>query len=244
MSTTYGTKYATAAAAAAYDEVICQHEEDPVWAAEQGLLTMLIRRHLPHPQSARTIDFACGSGRILKVLQPIVGDLTGVDISAAMLERAAARMPGVKLVQADILCTPESLPSDVDLVTAFRFLLLAEPPLRENCLRVLANRLRAERGIIVVNSHGNPWSFRLGARVRDAILARNTSLPHFSMRDMKLLAAKCGLRLVEATGCGFIPRSVQRRLPATWCARLERAMSGMPLLWRFGTNLMFVLRPL
>ena len=243
MINTYGTKYSTEASATAYDEVICQHENDPVWPAEQELLRGLIRRYVPKPAEARTLDFACGSGRILKVLQPVVGELVGLDISAAMLERARVRVPGVSLVQADIVANPEAVPGEFDIVTAFRFLLLAEPTLREACLRVLASHVRADRGVLILNSHGNPMSFRFVSSLCNTILRRGTKLPRFSRQDMKNLASQCGLDLVSTTGCGFIPRTVQRVLPASLCQYIERAFAGFPLLLRFGTNLLFVLRP-
>jgi predicted TPR repeat methyltransferase len=242
MNSTYGTMYSTAASAAAYDEVVCQHDDDAVWAAEQELLRKLIRRFVRDPAAARTVDFACGSGRILKVLQPVVGGLVGVDISEAMLERAADRIPDIELIQADIVADPEAVPANVDLITAFRFLLLAEPSLRESCLRVLAGRLRADSGVLILNSHGNPRSFRFGALIRDAVLKRDRRLPRFSMRDMKALARRSGLELVSATGCGFIPHTLRHCLPSTWCLAIERGLAGVPILWRFGTNLLFVLR--
>lgn len=243
MSETYSLKYSTPTAAAAYDERVCQHEEDPVWAAEQRLLVRLVRRHVADPSAARVVDFACGSGRILKALEPLVGELTGIDISEAMLERAASRVPGVKLVKADIVAQPGAVPDGLDLVTGYRFLLLAEPPLREACLRVLAGKVKRDTGILIFNSHGNPCSFRFLARLRNSVLGRRTVLPSFSLKDMRELASRCGLRLIDVSGAGFVPLSIQRLVPRACAVWAERVLADRPVMWRFATNLTFVLRP-
>ncbi len=243
VSETYSLKYSTNAAAAAYDERICQHEDDPVWAVEQRLLCQMIRRHVPDPAAARAVDFACGSGRILKVLQPVVGELAGIDISGAMLERAAARVPGVKLIQADIVAEPQSVPDGLDLVTGFRFLLLAEPPLREACLRVLAGKVKRDTGLLIFNSHGNPWSFRLIAQLRNKILGRKPALPKFSLGDMRALASRCGLEVIGASGVGFVPRTLQAALSPVALVWIEARLAGLPILWRFATNQLYAMRP-
>lgn len=49
------------------------------------------------------LDVACGTGATVDVVQRTFPDaaLTGVDVSAAMLERARARVPNATFVQAD-----------------------------------------------------------------------------------------------------------------------------------------------
>lgn len=241
MAETYSTKYQDPQTAATYDEVICRSGEDPVWAAERSLLRRMIQKHVPQPTLAKTIDFACGTGRILEALRPLVGPLTGVDISPAMLQRAATRVPGVQLVCADITSGAHELPAVVDLVTSFRFLLLAEPPLREACLRALVEKT-GDDGVLILNSHGNPWSFRCLATLRDRLLRRPRRLESFSLSDMRLLADQCGLTIIDTTGCGFVPQTIHRLLPSSIIRAFERSLAGIPIFWRFGTNLMFVLR--
>ncbi len=55
-----------------------------------------------HRRSARTVlELACGTGSILKELRPDY-EVTGLDLSAPMLEVAAEKVPGVRLVEADM----------------------------------------------------------------------------------------------------------------------------------------------
>jgi SAM-dependent methyltransferase len=242
MSHTYSSNYQDPRTAAEYDQVICRSDHDPVWTAEQVLLVGLIRKHVPGARSARAVDFACGTGRILEVLKPEVGELTGLDISAAMLERAGQRVPGVKLVCLDVTSEGEKIPADIDLLTSFRFLLLAEPSLRERCFKALVARVKPG-GVVMVNTHGNPCSFRFLATVKDRLLGKKKRLKAFSRGDMESLAKACGLRIVDARGCGFVPMSLQKVLPFGVSAAIEKALSKVPGLWRFGTNILFVLRP-
>jgi SAM-dependent methyltransferase len=240
-TTSYTSMYQDPRTAAAYDETICRSNDDAVWAAERGILTGLIRKHLVNPRSCKAVDFACGTGRISEAVKPLVASLTGLDISEAMLERARQRVPGVDFRRVDVLETPEEIPDGCDLITSFRFLLLAEPPLREACIRALARRLKPGTGAMILNTHGNPRSFRAIAALKDRIRQSGRKLPSFSLRDMRALAERCGLRLVDASGCGFVPNSIGKLLPRRLFALIERSLAGLPGFWRFGSNLVFVL---
>lgn len=59
----------------------------------------LIEKH--HPAARTVLELACGTGSILKQLEPDF-EVTGLDRSQAMLAVAAAKVPGVRLVQADM----------------------------------------------------------------------------------------------------------------------------------------------
>jgi len=64
-----------------------------------AFLRKLIEGHRP---SARTVlELACGTGSILKQLRPDY-EVTGLDLSVPMLEVAAEKVPGVRLVEADM----------------------------------------------------------------------------------------------------------------------------------------------
>ena len=90
------------------------------------------------------LDFACGTGRVLRYLMGRVGSATGVDVSASMLAIAARSTGGVRLVQGDV--TRESVfPSaSFDLVTAFRFFSRAEAELRSAALVAIHDLLRPD----------------------------------------------------------------------------------------------------
>jgi SAM-dependent methyltransferase len=68
--------------------------------AEQGAFVRgLIERH--HPSARTILELACGTGSILKQLQPDY-ELSGLDRSAAMLEVAQEKVPGVRLIEGDM----------------------------------------------------------------------------------------------------------------------------------------------
>jgi SAM-dependent methyltransferase len=238
----YTEMYQDPRTATEYDESICRIDDDAVWAAEQKLLTGLIRRHVRDSAKSRAVDFACGTGRISHVVRPLVGELTGIDISAAMLERARSRVPGVEFRRVDVLANPEQIPEGCDLITAFRFVLLAEPSLREACITALAAKLVPATGVMIINTHGNPRSFRMLASLKRRLVNRPDNLPSFSETDMRALAARCGLRVVDASGCGFVPQTLGRVLPRGVRCFVEGILAGRPVIWRFGTNLLFVLQ--
>jgi ubiquinone/menaquinone biosynthesis C-methylase UbiE len=78
----------------------------PFYDAVQGdgsehaaYLRELIEQHQP---AARTVlELACGTGSILEQLQPSF-EVTGLDLSESMLAVAAEKVPGVRLVEADM----------------------------------------------------------------------------------------------------------------------------------------------
>lgn len=64
-----------------------------------AFLRTLIEGH--HPSARTVLELACGTGSILKQFRPNY-EVTGLDLSAPMLEVAAEKVPGVRLVEADM----------------------------------------------------------------------------------------------------------------------------------------------
>ena len=71
----------------------------PGWSGEVEQLLAVIRGLAP----ARTLDVACGTGLLTGRLP---GEVVGLDQSESMLAVAAARMPGVRVVQGDAVPLP------------------------------------------------------------------------------------------------------------------------------------------
>jgi SAM-dependent methyltransferase len=71
----------------------------------------LVERH--HPDARTVLELACGTGAILEHLQHGY-EMTGVDLSEAMLAVAARKVPGVRLFRADM--TRVSLGETYDVV--------------------------------------------------------------------------------------------------------------------------------
>jgi SAM-dependent methyltransferase len=93
-----------APAVARYDEFAEWYEQwigdaPPLIAAQDGLL--------PVVTGERVLDIACGQGRMSRYLAQQGAQVTGVDISAAMLGRARAAGPvGIDYIRADITRRP------------------------------------------------------------------------------------------------------------------------------------------
>src|SRR5919197_4520428 len=62
-------------------------------------LRSLIKKHAPGARSV--LEVACGTGSILKQLWTYY-EVTGVDLSEEMLDRAAEKVPGVPLFRGDM----------------------------------------------------------------------------------------------------------------------------------------------
>jgi SAM-dependent methyltransferase len=80
-------------------------------AEHAAYVQSLIDKH--HSEATTVLELACGTGSILAQLQSHY-DLTGVDLSEGMLEVAARKVPGARLIHADM--TQISLGETFDVV--------------------------------------------------------------------------------------------------------------------------------
>ena len=241
-SETYSKHYQDQQAVDRYEKTIYKPggHDDVIWQVEQMLMHRLLRRHRPDHKQAKAMDFACGTGRVSVFMHPLVKSLVCCDISPQMLEKARAKLPEGDFRCVNILDAPEAVPGDMDLITCFRFLLLAEPKLREAVVTKLATKL-ADDGVLIFSLHGNPCSYRAIAHLRNRLITRSRNpLKHFGMGDMRRLADLAGLRIVGATGAGYLPHGIAKLLPTGLFRGFERLFAGWPVLWRFGSNLLVV----
>jgi SAM-dependent methyltransferase len=118
--------------------------------------------HATAPPGASVLELGCGTGRILRPLAALGHPVTGVDDSAAMLERS----PDLPTI-----CSPiESLRLDrtFDVVLLASTLINAEPGTRRGFLATAARHLR-DRGTAVFQQSSPGWFESVGQteRVRD-----------------------------------------------------------------------------
>ena len=133
-----------------------------VWEWQRPVLEKIVSdfRQTNKSEPVRLLDFACGTGRVLASLEPLVDAADGVDISENMVELARKKCRAARLLVGDILTQPELLSPPYDVITSFRFLLNVEPELRLRVLKKLRDVLRTPDGLLVVNVHGNSHSLR------------------------------------------------------------------------------------
>ena len=93
-----------AQALARYDEFAEWYEQ---WIGDAPPLIAAHSDLLPAVTRERVLDIGCGQGRMSRYLSRLGADVTGVDISAAMLDKARAAGPeGIAYVRADVTRHP------------------------------------------------------------------------------------------------------------------------------------------
>ncbi len=97
------------------------------------------------------LDFACGTGRITRILAQYFNDVSGIDLSGEMLKEAKQSLPAVKFMQVDISRDEIACPT-YSLICAFRFFLNAQPELRAASLDWIHKHL-CQNGLFLVNNH-------------------------------------------------------------------------------------------
>ena len=104
--------------------------------------------------------------------------------------------------QDKILATPSVAGGDYDLITAFRFFLNAEPPLRRAVLAWMRASLRP-RGLVVVNFHLNPFSLR-GIYLRLRMNPAETPAMMNAAGALRLFTDS-GFRVRQILGYSYLP---------------------------------------
>lgn len=142
-----------------YDANLAHSPFDTYMAAwEQRHVPAIVRACFPGGP-ARYLDFACGTGRITRLIAPLARASVAVDISPTMLAEARAKCPQTEFVLADLTRDAVDL-GMFDLVSSFRFFGNAQDELREAALAAIARRLRPG-GHLLINSHRNPRALHM-----------------------------------------------------------------------------------
>ena len=197
----YRVSHQSADAGSDYDKTFETGYCAALW---QKIEKPLLERSLyPFAGRERTcMDFACGTGRITRVVAMLFGTVVGVDVSEAMLMHASVP-ENVGLYCIDI--TRISLAETFDVVTAFRFFLNAEDSLRREALRAIYRHLR-EGGVLVCNIHLNATS-PMGLVSR----ALNWAYPKIPRNSLSLgqfskVLTEEGFEIMDTTSYGYFPR--------------------------------------
>lgn len=215
------------------------------WQLEQRLLCLVFARHM-RAYPIRAVDFACGTGRVLQYLEqlePRISETIGIDISAEMLALAAPRCPRSRLVEHDVTVAPvDDLPVPVDLVTAFRFFLNAEPKLRRQALAWIRSVLKPD-GVLVANFHLNPASLR--GRYLRLRWAGRQRVPMLAPEAADKIFADAGFDVLAHYGYEYLPyrRDGARLRTAPLRRRIETVLLDRPHIAGLGGAFLVVARP-
>lgn len=182
------------------------------------LLADLIAARLRDGAPPRVLDVGCGVGALHPLLQPICGELHGVDVSAACIDRAATDNPGVDYAAYD----GETLPfkdGGFDLVFA-ACVMHHVPPERWAAVAAEMRRVTRSGGLVCIIEHNplNPATRMSVMRCpfdEDAVLLRRPKTT--------ALLEEAGLQQVDWRYFVFVPSM------RPWARALERRLAGCPL---------------
>jgi SAM-dependent methyltransferase len=211
-----------------------------IWTLEQEMILRVIDQYFG-ARPIRHLDFACGTGRIARLIRPKSLSTKGVDVSTSMLAVAKKENPEVEFITGDIVADTNLLAGEqFDLITAFRFFPNAEHELRVAVLNRLKTVL-AKDGILLFNNHRNSDCTR--SRLVRTLTFGTKGNAGWGERDVSEFVESAGYELVQAIHIGHIPEWeklcwVQPRQVALW---LERRMVGHQGILR-GENVLYVCR--
>jgi SAM-dependent methyltransferase len=209
---------------------------------QRAYLRGLVKTAFPERRPIQ-YDFACGTGRAIRLLHGLVRGAHGYDTSAAMLTKA--RDAGVF---ANLHEIPETgdLPATANpgapaLVTVFRLLLNVTDDVRDRAIAFAATVLpHWDSGLLVVENHGNRSSVR---HLRHRRKAGDPWFNELSHQQVAALLARHGFTVVETRGFAICPPGAYA---VAWLRPLARQLDGLawrvPALAAFATNVLYVAR--
>ena len=210
-----------------------------LWGVEKKIIKQTLDQKLTISES-RHLDFATGTGRVLSFFETLTLESCGVDVSRSMLRVAEQNTKSCELIHADITQPGGEVyaTGPYELITVFRFILNAEPKLREDALIALARRL-TEDGVIILNNHGSPHSIKLFGRlyhiVRHSLGFSGRVPTYLTDGEIERIADSAGLRIIEKIGYGLLGGRVGRIFGRRIANAFERRLAGKRLIQSFGT---------
>jgi SAM-dependent methyltransferase len=243
MHAQYSQVFRDRAAVDRYERVV--YAPDSYATAISARQRAYLRRAVPRAFPRRPVqhDFACGTGRAVRMLRGLVREAHGYDPSPEMLDRARSAVGGAQWHE--IPATgPVPEPATVDgpaVVTVLRLLLNVSDEVRHRAIGFAAQVLPApDAGLLVVENHGNAASLRhLRARRR----AGDPWFAEMSDRQVAELLAAHGFTVVERYGCTLFPAGAYRR---RWLRPLARLLDDLlcPTGWftRYATDVLYLAR--
>jgi SAM-dependent methyltransferase len=246
----YSSRFQDPAAVEAYEsrEYGTDSYSSFVWQWQRPVLEeIIIAFQRGRSAPARLLDFACGTGRVLACVEPLVGRAEGIDISENMVALARGKCRKAQLKVGDVLSQPTLLAGKYDLITAFRFLLNVEPEVRRGVLGKLRGAIREPDGLLILNMHGNSRSLRHPAlawrRQRERARATGAMLNEMSPGACKALLRESGFRIVRQFGFGLLPPTLYRTALRGLAAAADKCLAGENPWRNCSIDLMFLCEP-
>lgn len=213
-----------------YDGIYINTVEKDIFDYEKKVLIQLLKAN----KFKKALDFACGTGRILEIVQSYSSEIHGLDISKDMLVEAEKKIrnKNVKLICADVFEDEAVVNRDYNLITCFRFFLNADYELRKKSLR-LFRKILTDDGFLVINNHGNKWSLR---KFYVSLKSQSRELSEKSLRE---LLEDNGFIIKKRYPVNFLPK-IFLKLPFSVGIVFDRLLLNMPLLKNYCINYMYI----
>jgi SAM-dependent methyltransferase len=193
-------------------------------ARETVLLPPLVRELFPRTPP-KYLDFACGTGRITALVEPLARESWGVDVSESMIAEASRKLPNTRFVLRDLTTEPLE-DTDFDLATAFRFFGNAQDDLRRAAFRAVSRHL-VRGGHFIFNNHRNYGS---GRALLQRASGRFDDHADLDLEKIRRLMEPAGLQLVRATGIGWWQLAHRFASPALLRSRLAALIEPISTL--------------
>lgn len=186
-------------------------------------------------------DFACGTGRVARMLSGLVEVSHGYDTSEAMLDKGRELgTPGHAHLVGPAGARPEVAPGLPAVVTAFRFVLNVDDILRDQLMEFASAALPdSEAGLLLVENHGNAASLRHLRRTFGRVDA-SMWFQELSHERMRALLDRHGYELVGVQGFTLFTQGCYRR-PWAWAAKGVDAALASPMSKRC-TDVVYIAR--
>ena len=244
MHAQYGHVFQCAGAVEKYERVVYApgSYSSAVSRRQRRFLRRVVTRTFPRRPPVQH-DFACGTGRAVKLLHGLVRAAHGYDPSTAMLDRA--RATGVFARWHEIPASgPIPAPATVDtpvIVTVFRLLLNVSDDVRNRAIAFAAGALPdAGSGLLIVENHGNASSLRHLRHRRHIGDPWYAELSHTQVAD---LLAQHGFTIVGRWGFALCPPGAYRRawLRPVACL-IDDVTSRLGWFSRYATDVLYLAR--
>jgi SAM-dependent methyltransferase len=239
----YSTRFTNQVAAEEYEKQVYSPDSysSDIWKLQIPVLQKIIRSQTKSREPVKLLDFACGTGRILSLVENEVDQSDGIDVSSYMADIARNKCGKSNFFVGNLIDHPELLSDDYDIITCFRYLLNTEPGNRDKVLKIFKEKLAAKNGILVANIHGNSVSFRSWALLYRRMV-HNEHHNQMSRNEIRRMFHDGGFQISEEYGFGILPPLFYRtplRKIAGW---IDRILHKISILNSISIDLLYVCR--
>jgi predicted TPR repeat methyltransferase len=205
-----------------YDEHISDGSFNTFMTEREALLLPKIVADLFPTTPPKYFDFACGTGRITSIVEPLARESWGVDVSASMVAEAAKKCGRTRFVIRDI--TKQALDEDgFDLATAFRFFGNAQDDLRR-AVFVAVSRHLAMGGRFIFNNHRNA---RSGRALLQRATGRYEDHADLDLAKLERLLNASGLQIERLVGIGWWQLAHRFDTPGAYRSAFAKALEPL-----------------